>query len=596
MSDPYTYARFWRCALQVNPVGYNSAYRGDHHGLTEADYNEALLKKCLELDIKVVGVADHGSVESVDELRQALEPHGIVVFPGFEISSTEKIHLVCLFPEGTTKDQLHRYLGRLDLTDTTATVWPSRLGCIELAEVIKEIGGFWYAAHATQASGILFQKSVHTWQRGDLVRAAQIPGSVDDLPQEYKNIVLNKEPDWRRERPIAVINAKDVAKPDDLGDPGATCWIKMTEPNFAAFKVAFLDPESRIRLNSQAPESPVSKILTMAVSGGYLDGLKIGFSEHLNAVIGGRGTGKSTLLECLRYVLDIAPQGKQAQKLHLEIIRENLGQAAGRIEVVIVSAAQHGRRYRVTRRYGELPIVREVNGNEPGNVSTLQPRDLMPRIDIYGQNEIYELAQDGQSRTKLLDRFLPEDISTARLNAELKKGLRENQHKLLKTLSHYDDLVTLPCYEWQHMLVMPVDHPLSKNEHITLEDLALEPLITYHPSFTGRTKIDHAFAARHLHPRIALEAIDSDVIKTYVRLGLGVGIVAEMALKDDGTNSDLVAMPAGALFGVNVARVAFKRSAYLRNFVYKFAELLSDKLSRDLISKAMAGRINDYDL
>ncbi|OYY94665.1 MAG: transcriptional regulator, partial [Polaromonas sp. 28-63-22] len=117
--------------------------------------------------------------------------------------------------------------------------------------------------------------------------------------------------------------------------------------------------------------------------------------------------------------------------------------------------------------------------------------------------------------------------------------------------------------------------------------------ITYHPSFTGRTKIDQAFAARQLHPRIALEAIDSDVIKTYVRLGLGVGIVAEMALKDDGTNTDLLALPAGQLFGINVARVAFKRSAYLRNFVYKFAELVSDRLTQSLITRAMAGRIHD---
>ena len=163
-----------------------------------------------------------------------------------------------------------------------------------------------------------------------------------------------------------------------------------------------------------------------------------------------------------------------------------------------------------------------------------------------------------------------------------------------ESLSEFDDLVTLPCYEWQHMLVMPLNHPLARNENITLEELAREPLITYHPSFTGRTKIDQAFAAKHLHPRIALEAIDSDVIKTYVRLGLGVGIVAEMALKDDGTNADLATMPAGTLFGVNVARVAFKRSAYLRNFVYKFAELLSDKLDRQAVVKAMAGRTNDY--
>jgi len=165
-----------------------------------------------------------------------------------------------------------------------------------------------------------------------------------------------------------------------------------------------------------------------------------------------------------------------------------------------------------------------------------------------------------------------------------------------ESLDHYDELITLPCYEWQHMLVMPTDHPLARQNNITLEELAEQPLITYHPSFTGRTKIDEAFAAKRLHPRIALEAIDSDVIKTYVRLGLGVGIVAEMALKDDGTNTDLISLPAGQLFGVNVARVAFKRSAYLRNFVYKFAELVSDKLTREQIARAMSGRLNDYEV
>ena len=162
-----------------------------------------------------------------------------------------------------------------------------------------------------------------------------------------------------------------------------------------------------------------------------------------------------------------------------------------------------------------------------------------------------------------------------------------------ESLTHYAELITLPCYEWQHMLVVPIDHPLARKPDITLEDLALEPLITYHPSFTGRTRIDQAFATKHLQPRIALEAIDSDVIKTYVRLGLGVGIVAEMAMEGDGSNSDLLAIPAGALFGVNVARVAFKRSAYLRNFVYKFAELVSPKLDRALIVRIMSGHHSD---
>ncbi len=165
-----------------------------------------------------------------------------------------------------------------------------------------------------------------------------------------------------------------------------------------------------------------------------------------------------------------------------------------------------------------------------------------------------------------------------------------------ESLADYPDLVTLPCYEWQHMLVMPTGHPLAAKERISLEDLAAEPLITYHPSFTGRTRIDAAFAQKKLQPRIALEAIDSDVIKTYVRLGLGVGIVAEMAVREDGSNGDLVVRPLGALFGQNVARIAFKRSAYLRNFVLEFAHMLSDRLDRNLIAKALSGHIHDYEL
>ncbi len=164
-----------------------------------------------------------------------------------------------------------------------------------------------------------------------------------------------------------------------------------------------------------------------------------------------------------------------------------------------------------------------------------------------------------------------------------------------EALSNYAELVTLPCYEWQHVLVFPLTHPLARKEHLTLEDLALEPLITYHPSFTGRTKIDTAFAHRSLAPRIAMAAIDSDVIKTYVRLGMGVGIVAEMAVRDD-SNADLVVRPAGQLFGVNVARVAFKRGAYLRHFVLKFAELLSDRLDRNLVAKAMSGHADEFEL
>jgi LysR family cys regulon transcriptional activator len=165
-----------------------------------------------------------------------------------------------------------------------------------------------------------------------------------------------------------------------------------------------------------------------------------------------------------------------------------------------------------------------------------------------------------------------------------------------ESLTGFDDLVTLPCYEWQHAIVVPRAHPLAAVERPTLDQLAVEPLVTYHPTVTGRSRIDAAFAKVRLKPQFALEALDSDVIKTYVRLGLGTGIVAEMAVRDEPADGDLVSRPVGHLFGQNVARVAFRRGAYLRLFVYTFAELLSERLTRALIQKAMGGGGDDYQM
>ena len=157
-------------------------------------------------------------------------------------------------------------------------------------------------------------------------------------------------------------------------------------------------------------------------------------------------------------------------------------------------------------------------------------------------------------------------------------------------------LVSMPCHEWQHVMVVPAGHALAAVDRPTLQQLAQYPLVLYHPTVTGRTRIDSAFERAHLKPFVALEAIDSDVIKTYVRLGLGVGIVTELAMQQQPADADLVARPLGHLFGSNVTRVAFKRGAYLRHFVLAFAEMLSPHLSAALIEKAMAGHGSDFGL
>jgi LysR family cys regulon transcriptional activator len=208
--------------------------------------------------------------------------------------------------------------------------------------------------------------------------------------------------------------------------------------------------------------------------------------------------------------------------------------------------------------------------------------------------------------------FLPGPVAALRrrfpkVQVVLHQGMPEQVARMLlddvaeialatEALAAYDELVTLPCYEWQHVMVVPAGHPLAAVERPTLEQLAAEPLVMYHPTVTGRTRIDQAFARARLKPTLALEAIDSDVIKTYVKLGMGVGIVAEHAMKEDPPNGELVARPLGHLFGANVTRVAFRRGAYLRQFVYAFAGELSERLTPALIQRAMTGGGTDYDL
>ena len=190
----------------------------------------------------------------------------------------------------------------------------------------------------------------------------------------------------------------------------------------------------------------------------------------------------------------------------------------------------------------------------------------------------------------VLHQGVPEDVARMLIDDVADIGLAT------EALANHDELITMPCYEWQHVLVVPAEHALAAVERPTLEQLAAEPLVLYHRTVTGRTRIDQAFARARLKPMVALEAIDSDVVKTYVRQGLGLGIVAEQAMREETAAGGLVARPLGYLFGSNVTRVAFKRGAYLRQFVYAFAEMLSDRLSPALIQRALVGGGLDYEL
>ena len=164
-----------------------------------------------------------------------------------------------------------------------------------------------------------------------------------------------------------------------------------------------------------------------------------------------------------------------------------------------------------------------------------------------------------------------------------------------EAIAEVDGLVSLPCFQWEHMVITPTDHPLLKLKSITLEDIAAYPLITYDAAFAGRNKIDQAFARRALKPDVVLEAIDADVIKTYVELGMGIGIIAGLAYNAT-RDLNLKAIPAGHLFGMNLSRVALKEGAYLRSYVFTFIELLAPSLTRKMVENALSGGHDSYEL
>jgi LysR family transcriptional regulator, cys regulon transcriptional activator len=147
-----------------------------------------------------------------------------------------------------------------------------------------------------------------------------------------------------------------------------------------------------------------------------------------------------------------------------------------------------------------------------------------------------------------------------------------------EALAEYPELVTLPCYRWHHCVVVPSRHPLARVKPLTLEAIAAYPLVTYDSTFAGRTSVDRSFAARGLAPEIALTALDSDVIKSYVSLGLGVGIISARAFRK-GKDEGLVALDCAHLFPAQTTRLAYKRGAYLRNYTVEFIRLFAPRVS-----------------
>jgi len=441
-------ARFYRCALQVNPFAYLGTHSKTTNFSTEDEYNEALIGTCIEIGIEVIAVTDHYRVKHSTKLVRAAREAGLYAFSGFEAVTKDGVHFLCLFdPE---KDEvLERFIGECGIHDTDQPSPTGSKDSIELLECARNWGAVCIAAHVASDGGLLRklsgQSRINAWTNPDLL-ACSLPGPVTDAPDGIRPILENKDVQHRRDHIPAVLNASDVNDPQDLKKDGASCFIKMSAVSVEGFRQAFLDPDSRVRLHSDPKPEPHAEFLAMTWEGGFLRDTAVHFNENLNVLVGGRGTGKSTIIESIRYVLGLDPLGNEAQKAHDGVIRQVL-QSGTKVSLLVRSHKPSERYYTIERSVPNPPVVKD----EKGEVLTLLPRDVMPGVEVFGQHEISELTKNPKKLTLLLERFVDRDPSLSGRKSKVRLELERSRSRIVdvrREMKRLDErLAALPGLE-----------------------------------------------------------------------------------------------------------------------------------------------------
>ncbi len=440
--------RFYRCALQVNPFACLETHNKSTAFKSEDEYNRAIIETCLEVGIEVIAVTDHYRVKHSASLVRAMRNANLYAFSGFEAVTKDGVHFLCLFDPD--KDEvLERFIGECGIHDTDQPSPTGSKDSIELLECSKNWGAVCIAAHVASEGGLLRklsgQSRVNVWTNPDLL-ACGPPGPVSDAPDRIRPILENKDAQHRRDCSLAILNASDVNDPEDLKKDGASCFIKMSTVSVEAFRQAFLDPDSRVRLHSDLKPEPHAEFLAMTWEGGFLRDTTVHFNENLNVLVGGRGTGKSTMIESIRYALGLDPLGEEAQKAHEGVIRHVL-QSGTKVSSLVRSHKPSKRCYTIERSVPNPPVVRD----EAGEVLTLSPRDVMPGVEVFGQHEISELTKSPEKLTLLLERFVDWDPTLSGRKSQVCLELERSRSRIVdvrRELQRLDErLAALPGLE-----------------------------------------------------------------------------------------------------------------------------------------------------
>jgi hypothetical protein len=415
------------------------------------------------------------------------------------------VHFLCLF-DPDKDDILERFIGDCEVYDTKAASPTGRFDSTELLVQVKKWGSVCVAAHVAAEGGLLKklngQPRANAWKSPDLLACA-LTGPIADAPENIRPILENKDAAHRRNRPVAVINASNVNSPEDLKKEGAFCFVKMSSISVEGLRQAFLDPESRIHLKSDPQPEPHAEFLAVTWEGGFLSDTSVHFNGNLNVLVGGRGTGKSTMIESMRYALGLDPLGEEARKAHEGVIRHVL-RSGTKASLLVRSHKPSERYYTIERSVPNPPIVKD----ETGAVLTLSPKDVMPGAEVFGQHEISELTKSREKLTLLLERFVDSDPTLSGRKLKLKLELEHSRSRIMEVLREMkaldERLAALPALEetQKRFQEAGLEERLKERSLVIREERVfvsvgerLDPVRTLHRELVEMLPFDAAFVS-----------------------------------------------------------------------------------------------------
>ena len=424
----------------------------------KAEVAKLYIEKTKKEGIHILAITEHNDVEWIDPIREAAKGAEIIIFPGFEIttgSGADGIHVLCLFNSDTPQDILDGILSNLGLlpgqrfyNDGSPKAITKNMS--EAIKIVKEQDGISIAAHVSSDNGLLKkaegQIRIELFTNPDLL-ACEIPAGRDNLGKFEKSVITNEYELYQRKRPIACLNSSDAKSVDEIGKKKT--MIKLSSFTIEGLREAFIDWESRIKLPDELPDTPpsFSKVIGVYWEGGFPDGIKVHFNENLNCIIGGKGTGKSTIVETMRYIFDVKPKSEKCEEQYRDILNE-VFRSGSKISVLVESHEPTPKQYVIERTYPDNPVVKETDGTLRHD---LKPQDIL-RAELYGQKEIYEISKNSAFQMELLDRFIGNALGIPKeKEKDLLRTLEENKNDYLRlrrtVISAEERISSLPSIE-----------------------------------------------------------------------------------------------------------------------------------------------------